>query len=136
MSPDPAAPTTPRDLRQFGLLMGAMIAAVFGLLLPWLFSARWPAWPWLASAVFVVLALAAPGSLRLVHRIWMRFASALGRVNTRILMGLLFCAVFVPAGLVRRFVARDPMGRKYAPELDSYRKRSGKPPADHMEKPY
>ena len=38
-------------LRRFGLTTGALIAGIFGLLLPWLFDARYPAWPWLAAAL-------------------------------------------------------------------------------------
>lgn len=125
-----------RELRSFGLAMAVAFPAVFGLLLPWIFSARWPLWPWLLAAVFSGLALAAPARLGLVYRYWMRMAAVLGWVNTRILLFLIFCILFVPIGLARRLVAPDPMARRVDRRLPTYRTPSMKRDSNHHEFPY
>ena len=72
---------------------------------------------------------------RSVVRVWMRFAHIVGRVNSQILIFLVFCVIFVPAGLLRR-VFVDPMRRRYDPACESYRLPSTRPPSDHMKRPY
>ena len=46
------------------------------------------------------------------HRGWMRFAVALGYVNSRILLSLMFYLIITPFGVVSRLVGRNPMGRR------------------------
>ena len=37
-------------LRQFGFTTGAIMVAIFGLLLPWLLDRGWPIWPWIVAS--------------------------------------------------------------------------------------
>ncbi|MBP2675902.1 MAG: hypothetical protein H6Q84_2742, partial [Deltaproteobacteria bacterium] len=55
------------ELRHFGLLMAAVIAVLFGLLLPWLLDRALPSWPWLLAAAFAIPALLWPAALRPIH---------------------------------------------------------------------
>ena len=57
---------------------------------------------WLAAAV-------APSLLKPVYRGWMRLGEALGWVNTRILLTLIFFLVVTPIGLLMRLFGRSPM---------------------------
>ena len=61
------------------------------------------------AAIFFALGLVAPKSLGPVHRGWMRLAEALGWVNTRILLILIFYLVVTPLGLIMRLFRRDPL---------------------------
>jgi fatty acid desaturase len=45
------------ELRQFGLLFGAILVLLFGLLLPFLIGYSFPLWPWVVALIFAVLAL-------------------------------------------------------------------------------
>ncbi len=58
------------------------------------------------------LALVAPSLLGPVHRVWMRFAHALGWFNTRVLLGVIYFVVMTPIGLVMRILGRDPLDRR------------------------
>lgn len=129
-------PPTRKELRDFGLLFGTMIALLFGLLLPWLFEHPRPVWPWIVLGVFVVWALAAPTTLRLVFRVWMAFGMFMSRITTPLLMGLVFFLAVTPMGVIRRLVAPDPMDRAWQPDADSYRKKSEALPADRLERPF
>ena len=43
---------TNSEMRKFGFIMGVIITALFGLLLPWIFQHNFPLWPWLLASVF------------------------------------------------------------------------------------
>lgn len=125
---------SPKQLRDFALITGGLIAAIFGLLLPWIWDYSWPVWPWLIGGVLAVWGLIAPATLAPVYRYWMKFAMVLGWINTRILLGFVFYAMITPIGLFVRLFRRDPMARKFEPGAASYR--LPPPAANDMEVPY
>jgi len=132
-------------LRRFGIVTGGMIAFVFGILLPWLWkgkpnfpvevmSMEMPSWPWVTCLVLIIWALIAPGSLRLPHRAWMRFALVLGAINSRIILAVVFVFVFVPIGWFVRLVKGNPMMRTGS--KGAFRISSTSRHPDHMGKPF
>jgi Kef-type K+ transport system membrane component KefB len=123
-------------LRHFALTTAAIVAALFGLILPWLLNLALPIWPWPLAAALTLWGLAAPRSLRPVYRGWMRIGLAISRVTTPLILGLVFLALFVPVGMVMRLTGHDPMKRRLRPEADSYRELSQPYTAKSMEKPY
>ena len=58
--------------------------------------------------------LALPRVARRFHILWMALAMALGYVNSRILLGLMFYGIFTPYGIISRFLGRDPLRRRGA----------------------
>ena len=66
------------------------------------------------AAALVLAGFALPGFTSRFHRRWMKLAAALGYVNSRILLGLIFYGVFTPYGFVSRLVGRDPLRRRGA----------------------
>lgn len=50
--------------------------------------------------------------LKTLYKGWMKFAHALGWVNTRIILTLVYYFVFTPLALIFRVVGKDPMNRK------------------------
>jgi len=123
-------------LRRFALTTAAIIALLFGLLLPWLFAAGWPIWPWPLAAVLALWGLVAPSGLRPVYRGWMRFGLVLSRLTTPLILSLVFFLLFVPIGLAMRLFGRDPMRRRLQPEAESYREPSQPISPDSFERPY
>lgn len=110
-----------KELRSFGLMMAGMLILIFGLLLPWLWDAAFPLWPWIAAVPFGLLGLLLPGALAPVHRLWMRIAHVLGWINTRIILGLIFFVVIFPFGIILRLLGKDFMARQLDPGVQSYR---------------
>ncbi|MEA3275505.1 MAG: SxtJ family membrane protein [Pseudomonadota bacterium] len=126
-----------KALREFGLVTGGIVAVLFGLVLPWLFgAAEFPRWPWFVGALLATWGLSWPAGLGPVYRGWMKLGHALGWVNTRILLGILFFLLFLPAGLIMRLLGKDPMARKRDSGATSYRVASKDQPRDHLERPY
>jgi Saxitoxin biosynthesis operon protein SxtJ len=66
------------------------------------------------GALLLVAGLFVPPAARAFHKGWMKFAVALGYVNSRVLLTILFYGVFVPYGFVSRLFGRDPLGRREA----------------------
>lgn len=126
---------TPAELRKFGITTGIIVALLFGLLLPWLFSFHFPLWPWYLAGGLIGLGLVFPISLGPVYRIWMKFGHVLGWINTRIILGILFYIVVLPMGLLMRLFGNDPMDRKPSHE-PSYRKVVKPHDKDQIERPF
>ncbi len=127
---------SPKELRSFALTTGGMFAAIFGVLLPWVFGLRWPLWPWLLCAVLAVWGLAHPASLRPVFVVWMKLAEAIGYVNNRIILGAVFFALITPFGWVRRHLGNDPMARHRDGAASSYRKPKDRRTSESLERPF
>ena len=118
-----AAPNT-RDLRNFGLIVAALFAAIFGLFLPLLHhkSASW--WPWALAGALTVTALIRPALLYYFNAAWNTLGTALGWINTRLILGLLFYVVVIPMGLLLQLVSRSNTDRSDPGGQDSYRVQS------------
>ena len=127
--------TDNKQLRSFGLIVGG-IFAVIGVWPLVIHSAepRW--WAVILAAVLVLPGLIYPRSLYWPHKGWMIVGHALGWVNTRIILGVVFYAVVTPIGIVRRWLGKDPMGRRTRPELDTYRVIRQPRPASHLRRQY
>lgn len=123
-------------LRKFGLTTGAIVAVLFGLLIPWLISADNPLWPWLIAAPLVLWALVAPATLNPVYRGWMRVGGMIGAVTNRLILGIVFFLILLPMGVIMRLLGRDTMARKFDAHLPSYRIPSRRRSEKNMERPF
>ena len=113
-----------RGLRQFGVVTGALLSALFGVTLPWLLGYSYPLWPWIVTALLVAWASLHPTSLSPLYRAWMRLGLLMSRVTTPLLLGLVFFMIFTPVALAMRLAGRDTMQRKIDPAQSTYRKAS------------
>jgi hypothetical protein len=64
------------------------------------------------GAALVVAGLFVPAAARAFHVAWMRLAVALGHVNSRVLLTLVYYLVVTPYGVVSRLARRDPLRRR------------------------
>ena len=124
------------ELRKFGLVTGAIVSALFGLLVPWIFDYSWPLWPWIVAGISALWGLVHPDSLFVIYRYWLKFGHVAGWINTRIILAIMFYLVFFPAGILMRLLGKDPMARKLDSTADSYRITSEPVEKDHIERPY
>lgn len=125
-----------KGLRNFGYTTGIIVAGLFGLLLPWLFSGPIPRWPWIVAAILATWATIAPLSLQPLYQAWMRFGAVLGWINTRIILGVVFYALILPVGFMARTFTHDPMARKLDADATTYRVPSKQSPPDNMKRPF
>jgi len=125
-----------QELRKFGLVFATAMVLIFGLFFPWLLERPWPTWPWIVAAVFVVPALLFPQVLKPVFQVWMKIGHALGWINSRIILGILFFLMFAPVALVLRLLGKDMLKQRLDASATTYRIASEQLPRDRMERPY
>jgi hypothetical protein len=126
----------PPGLRNFALSAAGMLTGVFGVAVPWWFGHAWPVWPWIAAGMLALWGLARPASLRPIYRAWMGLALVLGRMNSVLLLGVVFLLFITPAGVIMRLFGYDPLQRRFPSVMTSCRKPSVDPSPNQMEKPY
>ena len=122
---------TRKELRQFGLLVGAVFT-VIGLW-PLVFRGE-PLRLWALGIGGLLIAFGGilPQVLRPVHKGWMWIGHILGWINTRILLGIVFYAMVTPIGVVFRLMGKDTMRQAFAESSTTYRVVRSPRPHSHM----
>ncbi len=118
---------TPKEIRKFGLtfMVLCLLLAALSLYKGTTF------WHWClgAGAVFLVTGLFAQPLLKPLYIGWMTLAFALGWINTRIILGIVFYLIFTPVGLMMRLFQKDSMGLRFDKQAASYWIKRGPPDA-------
>lgn len=122
-----------RDLRRFGLLVGAVFAGL-GILL--MARGKGHFWYFLAPGAALMLAgLACPKALRSIYVVWMSVAIVLGFIVSLLILTGLFFLVITPIGLAARLSGKDFLRLKPDPRAATYwiprERKADKSPADY-----
>ena len=110
--------TANRDLRKFGLLVGAVFT-VLGLIW-WARGKPFFAGSLAPGAALMAFGLAWPRALKFAYIAWMSLAIVLGFVVSTALLTLFFFIVITPIGLVARLAGKDFLGLKLDRQAASY----------------
>lgn len=122
---------TRKELRQFGLLVGAVFA-VIGL---------WPVvfrgeplrlWATGVGGLLIICGGVLPSILAPIHKGWMWVGHILGWINTRILLGIVFYALVTPIGFMFRLMGKDTMRQAFSESSTTYRVVRSPRPRSHM----
>ena len=127
---------TLKELQEFGLLTGGIIAGLFGLVLPLIKGHSLPIIPWIIAVILVGFAIVSPKSLAPVYQIWMKIGLALGWMNNRIILSIVFFLILTPMAFIMKLIKRDTMTRSFDFQAETYRISSQTHPQSSMEKPY
>ena len=121
-----------KDLRNFGLVLAAVI------LLLWLLFRPALAWQWLAGIELIVVlaALLIPVILTPVHWLLSKLSQAISKVLNPLILAIVFYLVVTPMGVLMRLFGYDPMGMKRGAENDSYRKPADQHTSEHFDRPF
>lgn len=83
----------------------------------------WKHYPSVTSYIFIavvtiLLALISfsPFTLRPAFKLWIKVALVIGKVNTQILLSIMFIVIFIPSGILKRLFGKDAMKRKMTTE--------------------
>jgi len=122
---------TRKELRQFGLLVGAVFI-VIGFW-PLVFRGE-PLRLWAIGIGGLLIACGGilPQLLAPVYKGWMWVGHIMGWINTRILLGIMFYGLVTPIGIVFRLMGKDTMRQAYAESSTTYRVIRSPRPHSHM----
>ncbi len=109
---------TAAELRKFSFLFGVVSLAAGGISL----YKGTTVWPWFAGGalLFFLTGILKPTVLRPLYVIWMKFALALGWINTRIILGIVYFLIFTPVAVALRIFRKDPLGRRFDRKAGTY----------------
>jgi hypothetical protein len=122
---------TSKQLRAFGLIVGGMFVAIGVWPILWR-GEELRLWACGLAVVLGLPALFSPGLLHPVYRVWMVMGEVLGQINTTIILGVMFYGLFTPIRVVMRLRGKDPMCRRFEPDLETYRVVRQARPSSHM----
>ena len=117
------------SLRKFGITMGVALLVIGGLI--YFIRHYFSAPVVFISVAFFASAFTLPLILKPVYIIWMKIASVLSWINTRLILCLIFYLVFMPIGLVLRLCGKDLLDRKIQKDSNSYWKKKEIAPANY-----
>ena len=110
---------TTKDLRQFGLVLGLILCVVAFLHFRKqnLGLSYWLAFFGGTAALFSVLG---PECLRPVYRVFIKVAHAIGWVNTRVILVIVYYVILTPIGIIMKVFRRDLLNAKIDKNAMSY----------------
>ena len=120
--------TSPRQARKTALIVGAVLLALGA----WSTVRNHPLRAQIfcgLGAYLLLVGLVVPRLAVPFHDAWMKLAHALGWINSRVLLGLLYYGVLTPLGVLMRLFGRDPLRRRKA--AASYWVSRARPRQDH-----
>jgi len=104
--------------RSFGLVF-AVLFALIGLV-PWFTHGSPRYWAVAVAAAFLLCALAFPGVLAPLNRLWLKLGALLHRIVSPIVLGFLFYIAITPMGVVMRMFGKDPLRLRREPDAATY----------------
>lgn len=109
---------TRKEVRKFGITFSILAIG----LAAYCFYKENPLWMvFLGGSLFFILTgMWSYPILRPIYVGWMTFAFALGWVNTRLILGIVFYLIFTPAGLVMKLLGKDPLVLRFDREATTY----------------
>ncbi len=118
------------------MIMAFFIGGIFGLVIPWALDRPIPMIPFLVSGGFLLVSCIFPQVMGIIYKPWMLMAEFLQRINTMILLAIIFYLVFTPWAMVLKIMGKDFMERKWDKTSSSYWKTSEPQPEKYMENTY
>ena len=109
-----------RQLKEFGLLVGLGFPIVIGLIIPLFGGHSFRTWTLWVGGPLLILGLLAPNTLFYPYKVWMKIGLALGWINSRIILGIIFLFVLEPISLFMRLIGYDPLRLKKG-NMETYR---------------
>ena len=103
---------TNKQLRDFGLLIGIGLPVFIGWILPSIFGDEFRIWTLYIGIPGLILGLVAPRLLLYPFKTWMALGHALGWINSRLVLGIVFIFVLLPISFFMRILGYDPLRLK------------------------
>ena len=101
-----------KELREFGIIVGLGLPFVFGFAIPKITGHDFREWTLWLGVFFLLLCFFKPKLLNPFYKFWMAFGHLLGRVNSNIILFLVFVFVLMPISIIMKIFGYDPLRLK------------------------
>ena len=98
-----------KQLREFGFLIGFVFPILIGWIIPAVGGHAFRGWTLWIAIPFMITGILKPFLLFYPYKAWMALGLALGWINSRIILGLVFLLVLQPIALIMKFMGHDPL---------------------------
>lgn len=109
--------STKKELRNFGLLVGAVLVSISFLRFR---ESGFFLYPISVGVILIILGAVLPQALKSVYRAWMGLAFVMGRIMTTILLTILFLTAFLFLGMILRMLKKELIDTKLSKNKKSY----------------
>ena len=111
-----------KRLREFGLLIGIAFPLIIGYLIPLLRGHLFRIWTLWIAIPALILGFLKPSSLFYPYKGWMALGHILGKINSYIILGIVFLAVLMPISFIMRIFGYDPLKKNLSKKF-SYKEK-------------
>ena len=108
------------QLRKFGFVFGLGVPIIVGLFFPLIYGISFKYWTLWLGITTILIGIFKPILLKYPYKLWMVIGLALGKINSPIILGLVFLLVLQPIAIVMKIFGYDPLKLKIS-KLNSYR---------------
>ena len=109
-----------KQLREFGFLIGFGFPILIGWLIPAIAGHYFRKWTLFIAIPSLIIGVLKPRLLFYPYKGWMALGIALGWINSRIILGLVFLLVLQPIAFIMKLMGYDPLKAKKSNQ-SSYR---------------
>ena len=109
-----------KQLRQFGFLLGFGFPIIVGWLIPAITGHVFRSWSLWVGCPALILGILKPNLLSYPYKGWMALGLALGWINSKLILGLVYLIILLPIAIFMRIFGYDPL-RKKKSNQKSYR---------------
>ena len=98
-----------KQLREFGFLIGFGFPILIGWIIPAAAGHTFRGWTLWIAIPFLITGILNPRLLFHPYKAWIKLGNALGWINSRVILGLVFLLVLQPIALIMRLAGYDPL---------------------------
>ena len=98
-----------KQLREFGFLIGFGMPILVGWIIPAIGGHLFRTWTFWISVPSLIIGILRPGLLFYPYKVWMSLGLALGWINSRVILGLVYFIVLLPIALIMKIFGYDPL---------------------------
>ena len=101
-----------KQLREFGFVIGFGFPILIGWIIPTFGGHTFRGWTLWIAIPFLIIGILKPSLLFYPYEVWMKLGLALGWINSRIILGLVFLIILQPIALIMKIIGYDPLRSK------------------------
>ncbi len=101
-----------KQLREFGFVIGFGFPILIGWIIPTFSGHTFRGWTLWIAIPSLIVGILKPSLLFYPYQVWMKLGLALGWINSRIILGLVFLIILQPIALIMKIIGYDPLRSK------------------------